>query len=87
MLSVKSVDANKMIKTLDELPVGTEFKIIGYSAGRCLRERIEHLINPEKPIKVIGKKSGPVIIKQEGNSIYAIGQGMARKIYVEEYLK
>jgi ferrous iron transport protein A len=75
------------MKTLDEMANGKKVKIIGFSRrGRGVVRRIENIMNPDNVIEIISNYPfrGPLLLKIN-NYEFAIGRGMARKIYVKEY--
>jgi len=73
------------MKTIEDLSEGTKFKIMGFE-GCCIKRKMCNLVNTEGIFEILSKQlfKGPVILKTE-NYKFAIGRGMARKIYVEEY--
>ena len=74
-------------KTLHELVVGEKFKILGFT-GKRIAMKINRIINIDKIIKIELKHPihGPIISEVDGQKV-AIGYGMAKKIFVEEYKK
>ena len=74
-------------KTLDEVAIGEKFKIVGFT-GKRIAMKINRIINIDKIIKIELKYHmyGPIISEVDGQKV-AIGYGMAKKIFVEEYKK
>lgn len=64
--------------------VGKRYKVVKITGGHCLLSRLTALgVFPDSELKLIKSSPGPFIIEVSGTR-YAIGRGMARKIYVEE---
>ncbi|HHV80511.1 TPA: ferrous iron transport protein A [bacterium] len=74
-----------MIKPLSMLKTGERGKIVRIEGGMMVIKRLTDLgFVPEQEVEVIrSAPRGPVAIKIKG-AVYALGRGIADKIYVEE---
>jgi len=64
-------------------PQGVPLRVITIKGGWGMSRRLLEIgITPGTIIRIINKNTGPIILEVRG-SIFAIGRGHARKIYVE----
>jgi len=70
--------------TLNQIKEGQTIKVIRIEAGQGVSARLNNMgIMPGEKLRVIKNSQGQIIIAKD-NARFALGRGMAHKIFVEE---
>jgi len=74
-----------MIRPLSSLKVGEKAKIVKLTGGIGMIKRLSDLgFIPEQEVEVVkSAPRGPIAIRVKG-TVYALGRGVADKIYVDD---
>ena len=73
---------NKIIPLI-AAPPGISLRVISIEGGWGISRRLLEIgITPGTIVKIISKDAGPIVLEVRG-TVFAIGRGHARKIYVE----